>query len=179
MADIEYPIDFIRSDGAVWTAHTPDEAVGCRIDGDRHRSHVRYYMSDGTVGYDRIAEAEWIARDALGRIVHAEDLPTAPRAAIGWWNRRLLAARAAADRGLPIPGTGRHKGTAYRRTAPYIGEKRDMAAFAAELAEEGLADRMIVRLRNVGPVPYEDGAWRRTQRCWKKQRRTKWQQGRR
>lgn len=177
MADIEYPIHFIRRDGCVWTADTPEDAAGMGAD-RHHRQVVRRYDLDGSIAWEHAIECEWIARDSFGRIVESRDLPDAPRATIGWWNKRQIVARHAAERGMPIPGTGRHgrcgRRTAFRRTAPYIGEKRDFEAFAQELAEEGLQDRMIVRLRSVGPVPYEDGSWRKAERNWKNQRTTQW-----
>jgi hypothetical protein len=174
MAEIEYPLHFIRADGFVWTAETPEEAAGCGAD-RHHREVVRRRDENGVVLWEQVIECEWIARDSFGRIVEGRDIPDAKRATDGWWNRRRTAARAAAERGLPIPETGR-KGRRgpFRRVAPYVGELRDFQAFAAELADCGLQDRMVVRLRNVGPAPYEDGIWRKTERNWKTQRTTRW-----
>lgn len=177
MADIEYPLHFIHRGGHVWTAETAEQASGKRAD-HHHRQVIRRYDLDGGVAWEQVVEADWIARDSFGRIVEGRDIPDLPRATIGWWNRRQVAARAAGERGLPIPETGRkgRKGRRgpYRRVGPYVGERRDGAAFARDLAEEGLLGRMIVRLRKVGPVPYEDGEWRKTEHGWKNHRRTQY-----
>lgn len=177
MADIEYPLHFIRRDGYVWTAETPEQAAGMGAD-RHHREVVRRYDLDGSIAWEQTIECEWIARDSFGAVVESRDIPDAPRTRASWWERRRAAVNAAAERGLPIPETGR-KGRPgmrgpYRRVGPYIGERRDDAAFARDLAEEGLQSRMIVRVRKVGPAPHEDGEWRRTERGWKNQRMTKW-----
>lgn len=176
MAAIEYPIHFIRSDGLVWTAETPADAVGLTCD-THHRRVVRSRDVNGDVLWEQVVEATWIARDSFGAIVDHADLPPKAYPKAGWWNRRQLTAQAAAERGLPIPGTGHARGgRAKRRQSAYVGERRDFCAFAQELAEEGLQDRMIMRLRHVGPAPYDEGTWRITERSWKNQRRTKWKQ---
>ncbi len=177
MAEIEYPLHFIRRDGYVWTAETAEDAAGKGAD-RKHREVIRRYDLDGTVAYEQVVECDWIARDSFGAEIVSRDIPDEPRGRATSWERRLKEIRDAAERGLPIPGKGRkgRRGSRgpYRRTAPYIGERRDGAAFARDLAEEGLYSRMVMRLRKVGPVPWEDGEWRKTERGWKNQRMTKW-----
>lgn len=177
MAEIEYPLHFIRRDGYVWTAETAAIAAGKGAD-RKHREVIRRYDLDGTVAYEQVVESDWIARDSFGAVIVSRDIPDEPRTRVSARERREAEVRKAAERGLPIPETGRkgRRGSRgpYRRSAPYMGERRDGAAFARDLAEEALYARMIVRLRKVGPAPYEDGEWRKTERGWKNQRMTKW-----
>lgn len=177
--NIEYPVYFIHRDGHVFVAVDEETAAQCRIDGEKHRTPVRRIGENGVPERTLLVEAEWIARDALGGIVAPNDIPR-PRRRRGWWTRRLEEAALAAAKGLPIPGTGRNFGrtsSSYRRIGAHYGERRDNAALDVEIAEAGLEARHVLRMRKVGPAPYEDASWRKNQRNWKAQRRTRWKEG--
>ena len=168
---IEYPIYFIRADGHVVVANTPDDCRGWSVDA-QHREAMGVHYSDGTIRI-RIAENEWIARDALGAVVLTADLPSTERR-YAWWARSDERARRAAELGLPIPGTGTSTTRWRKRPRTRLAEDRAQRCLAADMIDAGLYATDVRRGKRVANDPWDDGSRRRSQRCWKEQRRTRW-----
>lgn len=168
---IEYPIDLIHRDGSIFRLDTPEAASKYRYSFDRHhRQAVRFW--NGQHDDVRLVENDWIARDALGAVVDSQDIPEAARRP--WWLRALRETQHAAERGLPIPGTGGHN-TRYRRTVGrYVAETARNLELDDELAEAGLSGMRVCRKRRIAHCRYDDAERRFPQRCWKEQRRTRW-----
>jgi hypothetical protein len=181
MNDLTYPLIAIRDDGETIVAHTEDEARALR----RLRpqaTHVNSYrvfvgFRGGLPVHEvRTDRSEWIVRDDAGRVVHGAELPDFDRG-VGWYGRRLRLAQEAADRGLPIPGSG--KRSRYRRgfrafrinTAMRAAE----AGLAADLDEWGVSHMHVGRTRShLLPQVCDDVQWRSNRRCWKDTRSTRW-----
>lgn len=168
---IEYPIYFIRADGHVVVANTPDDCRGWSV-AAKHRHPHGVHFSNGEFEI-RIAENEWIARDALGAVVLTSDLPRDERH-YAWWARSDERARRAAELGLPIPGTGTSTTCYRRRPRIRLSEDRAQRCLAYDLVEAGLYPTDVRRGKRVANDPWDDGCRRRPQRCWKEQRRTRW-----
>lgn len=114
MARIEYPVVFIRNDGITWTAWTPADATGLSF-GRHHREVRRYRNDEGDLIGEVVSESEWIARDAFGDVVDPSDVPEVPRTRRYWSERHLDAIRAAEERGLSIPRTGRKRARRFKQ----------------------------------------------------------------
>ena len=178
MTDLAYPLVAIRDDGRTIIARTPEEAA----DFNRLRpgpKHAEAYTTyDGKLGFTR---HEWIVRDHHGRVVLREELPCKDGGRTGWFTRRLNAARNAADRGLPIPGTGarRRYSSGYRGFAVNISMRAAEAALADDLADWGAPHARVGRTRSHDlPQVWDDVAWRGDRRSWKDHRATQWRGGR-
>ncbi len=180
MARIEYPVAFIRDDGITWIARTPAEAAGLAF-GRHHRKVTRHRDYDGSVLGEFVVESEWIARDAFGDIVEPSDVPDRPRLRRSWSERRLDAIRAAQERDLPIPKTGRKRARKFKKDRKRLprsrGEARSLADLVELLEEANLHGMIRPERRRLGPGPYEPRHRRDTERNWKNQRRTQWRKG--
>jgi len=174
MTDLAYPLAAIRDDGTTIIAATPLEASAFRNLNPSDR-HVHAYV--GFDGRTRVDRSEWIVRDDLGRTVLREDLPDFRPTRVGYFGRRAAAVRAAAERGLPIPGTGsrRRYSSGYRGFRCNLAMRAAEAALADDLADWGVPDARTGRVRtHLLPQVWDDVAWRGDRRSWKDHRRTQW-----
>lgn len=174
MTDLAYPLAAIRDDGTTIIAATPLEAAAFnRL--HPAPAHAQAYTSyDGTLAFTR---SEWIVRDHFGRTVHREELPDFRARRIGHFGRRDAAVRAAAERGLPIPGTGarRRYSAGFRDFRANISMRAAEACLADDLADWGVRDTRVGRVRTHDlPQVWDDVAWRGDRRSWKDHRRTQW-----
>lgn len=183
MKDIVYPLVAIHCHGETLVAETREEAVEFnRLRPEaKHISHWRAFVGfrDGEAVYeDRATHHEWIVRDAEGQVVLHEDLPARPRRPARWYRDRIDAARMAAERGLPIPRTGRRRRrrSNFRRFAKNMTMRAAEGALDADLAEWGLEGLKVGRKRCKNKLPHvwDDVAWRRAERNWKDSRSTQW-----
>lgn len=176
-----YPLAAIRDDGITVLAYTEDEARGFRrLHADV--AHVHHYEAfagfrDGEPLYEtRTDRHEWIIRDDEGRIVQHAELPDFERG-VGWMGRRLRLAQAAAERGLPIPGSGKRRryGAGYRLFRINTAARAAEAALSTDLKDWGVSHMKVGRVRtHLLPQIWDDVPWRSNRRCWKDNRRTRW-----
>lgn len=169
---IEYPIYFIRADGHVVVANTPEDCRGWSVDA-KHREIIPIRSIDGATVYRQAIDNQWIARDALGAVVLTSDLPCDQRH-YAWWARSDERAHRAAELGLPIPGTGTSTTRYRRRPRIRLSEDRAQRCLASDLIDAGLHPTNVRRGKRIANDPWDDGCRRRPQRCWKEQRRTRW-----
>lgn len=181
MKELLYPLVAIHHDGETIVADTREEAIGFRRlrPEAKHVSHWRPFVGfrNGEAVYeDRTTHHEWIVRDAEGGVVLHEELPERPRSPARWRRARIEAVRIAAERGLPIPGTGSRRRRHFRRFAMNVAMRADEAGLDADLAEWGLEGVTVGRKRAKLKLPqvWDDVAWRRTVRNWKDCRDTQW-----
>lgn len=182
MPDFAYPLIAIRNDGATITAYTPEEASAFnRLRPGRHHVERIHYIAvmgrDGPVWRESTVRHEWIIRDDHGRIVLHEDLPSTDAPRGGWRRRRLVEAQEAAERGLPIPRTGRrHRySSGYRAFRTNIAMRAAEAALDQDLADWDIATAKVGRRRAHDlPQVRDDVEWRSGRRCWKDYRGTQW-----
>lgn len=173
MTDFVYPLAAIRDDGATLIAETPEEAIRFNHlrPGPKHaQAYTRY---DGSLGFIR---HEWIVRDAEGRTVLHEDLPRQERRP-GWYGRRIATARAAAEKGLPIPGTGKSRrySSGYRSFRVNTAMRAAEAGLAGDLDDWGVSHMHVGRTRRHDlPQVWDDVAYRWKRRSWKDTRATQW-----
>jgi hypothetical protein len=138
----------------------------------QERYGPRHWTADGWV---LIAPPDWIVRDLYGRIVDPgavdDAKPPCP------WRRsreaKRLAARHAAELGLPIPGTGKRErwfGTHFRFPR-HMGAERAAVAAENDDREDGI---------HAGNIPVPPNAWDDIlrsdlkERNWKRHRQTRW-----
>ena len=172
---IEYPIDFIHRDGSIFRVESPADAAPYKSSvSPRHVEVTRVW--DGERAAIFIAKHDWIVRDALGRPVGREDIPSPPTS-VSRRDRQRQAAQRAATLKLPIPRTGKNKlkrkgnlRTGYR----YIAEQLADQNLAGELAEGGAEGWRVSRRRHIRPEPWSDPAYRRNERSWKAHRHKQW-----
>lgn len=184
MTDFTYPLTAIRDDGKTIIAATPIEAAAF----NRLRpgpKHIVAYMwiaairRDGPVWQTSTTAYEWIVRDHYGKTVLHEDLPRTDARRIGVLRRRVIDARTAADRGLPIPGTGarRRYSSGYRDFRTNIAMRAAEASLRDDLADWGVANARVGRTRvHDLPQVWDDVEWRSNRRSWKDTRRTQWRE---
>lgn len=182
MTDFVYPLVAIRDDGETIIATSPAEAAAF----NRLRpgpQHVQGYMwisgysPCGPIWRERVTRHEWIVRDHHGDVVLHEDLPRSDVPRHGWLRRRAMEAREAADRGLPIPRTGRkvRYSRGYRAYRANISMRAAEAALADDLAEWGVEHARVGRTRALDlPQVWDDVPWRADRRCWKDYRPAQW-----
>lgn len=182
MTDFVYPLVAIRDDGETIIARSPDEAAAFNRlrPGPRHVQGFMWISGRspaGPVWRESVTRHEWIVRDHLGAVVLHEDLPrtTAPRH--DWLRRRAIEVQKAAERGLPIPGTGR----SVRYSRGYRAFRKNVAMRAAEAALDddleawGIPHARVGRRRVPGlPQVWDDVPWRADRRCWKDYRSAQW-----
>lgn len=138
--------------------------------GTKHRFMERRW--DGTLMPRTV---EWIVRDALGATVSPEDVPwPTPRRAS--WARRGELVRLAAERGLPIPGSGGRGSYRWHRRIAFHGDNRAASAIENDLAGEldMLESRHLGALRKARLVDGWDAGDRSCERSWKDHRATRW-----
>lgn len=172
---IEYPIDFIHRDGSIFRVESPADAAPYKSSvSPRHVEVTRVW--DGERAAIFVAKHDWIVRDALGRPVGREDIPSPPTSVSRRDRQRQAAQRAAALK-LPIPRTGKNKlkrkgrlRTGYR----YIAEQLADQNLGSELEEVGADGWRVSRRRHIQPEPWTDPSYRRNQRSWKEHRPTQW-----
>lgn len=181
MNDLTYPLVAIRDDGETIVAYTEDEARALR----RLRiqpTHVHSYrvfvgFRGGLPVHEvRTERSEWIVRDDAGRVVHHAELPDFERG-IGWYGRRLRLAQEAAERDLPIPGSGKRRryGNGFRSFRINASMRAAEAGLAADLDDWGVGHMRVGRVRShLLPQVCDDVPWRSNRRCWKESRRTRW-----
>ena len=177
MAHLAYPVTAIRDDGFTMVATTPEEARDfnrLRI-GDKHVEMSRHEW-DGSTHYTYY---RWILRDVYGDAVDPGDLPQ-PIRRRPWWTTRSEAARAAAERGLPIPGTSGRRSYrwSWRSFDMNIAARAADAALDDDLAEWGVEEFKAGRRRHRKlPQVWDDVSHRHYDRNWKRSRRTRWKAG--
>lgn len=167
------PFLLVRWDGwAMAFDDLPALARACQEAGIRLApGHRTLTQQLGTGEVITIRCQDWVARDLHGTVVNGAER----HAAIGVRPpvlHRTALARAAAERGLPIPFTGnRHWGQHYRDPR-HMGARRA----ASQAAGEARADRRLPR--KAVPVPPSDRAdiykAALCNRNWKRFRRTRW-----
>ena len=124
-------------------------------------------------GPDLRSEVGWLrVTDARGEVVDPAALVDAARRAA-----RAARSRGEAPRGRfrdgPWPSRPRRRRRRRERAPGARGWRlRSDAALAADVAEGAPLGR--VRRSAVYDDPYEEGPWRRPQRCWKENRRIRW-----
>lgn len=105
-----YPLNAIHKDGRVVLLYTIEEArafIGKY--GRWYDRHVESYWGINQYGLYRETKTNgWIVRDDRGRTVPVKDIEY-QYPAYWWYNQRIAEARRAAEKGLPIPGTGGSK----------------------------------------------------------------------
>lgn len=173
MTDFTYPLAAIRADGTTIIATTPDEAVAFRRLNPGPMHAEGQYDWQGRLIHFR---HEWIVRDHHGRVVLHAELPD-DRIRTPWYARRLALAQAAAERGLPIPGTGsrRRYSSGYRAYRTNMAMRAAEAALADDLADWGVPDVRVGRRRAHDlPQVWDDVAYRTGRRSWKLNRLTRW-----
>lgn len=186
MTDFTYPFTAIRANGETIIAAGPTEAAAFNRlrPGPRH---VEGYLwitamrADGPIWAERKTHHEWIVRDAYGAVVLHEDLPRTDAPRRSWLRRRVIDARAAAERGLPIPGTGKgHRySRGYRGFRVNIAMRAAEAALADDLDDWGVANARVGRARSHRlPHVWDDVAYRYKCASWKDHRTTQWRGGR-
>jgi hypothetical protein len=182
MNDLVYPLVAIREDGLTCIADTPEEASEFNHlrPGPKHveaYSYIQRITSQGAVWGESVTRWKWIVRDDAGRVVLHEDLPRFDKPRRGWFTKRLVAAQAAAERGLPIPGTGsrRRYSSGYRAFAVNISMRAAEAGLAADLDDWGVGHMNVGRRRSHRlPKVWDDVAYRSDRRCWKQHRSNRW-----
>lgn len=182
MTDPTYPLTAIRDNGETIVAATPIEAAAFnRLRPATHHVQSHLYItamrSDGPVWRESVTRNEWIVRDAYGEVVHAHDLPDQGSRRRAWLMRRVDEARHAADRDLPIPGTGKK----HRYSRGYRGFRTNIAMRAAEAALRDDLDNWDLANAHVGrrrshdlPQVWDDVAYRYKLTSWKNHRNTQW-----
>lgn len=183
MPDYAYPLIATRHDGKTYVAHTIREAIamfaplGAISDNLLDRCVTRYVTPDGHEVYEEGYRFNHvIVRDDEGRVVHDRDIPLPERANRPRYLRRLDEKRLAAERGLPIPGTGcRRNSRYYRRYARNITMRAQDFALELDLEEWGV-EHLNVGGRRAKNLPKwgDDVPGRMRQRSWKTQRATQW-----
>ena len=111
----------------------------------------------------------------MGATVLPDDVPF-PARRRAFWACRTDRARAAMDRGLPIPGCGRRGGYGWHRSFAFVGDNRAASAIEADLANDldMLESRHMAHLRKARLTDGWDGPSRSCERSWKDQRSTRW-----
>ena len=183
MIDFAYPLAAIHANGDTIIAATPDEAAAFNHlrPGPFHVRGISYIVAicqGEAVHRETVVRHDWIVRDAYGATVLHEDLPRTDAPRHGWLRRRLLEAREAAERGLPIPGTGRRR----RYSSGYRGFRRNATMRAAEsgltadLRDWGVEGVHVGRTRtHLLPRVWDDVPYRSGRRGgWKEHRATQW-----
>jgi len=182
MTDFVYPLVAIRDDGETIIATSPQDAAAF----NRLRpgpQHVQGYMwvsghsPSGPIWRESLTRHEWIVRDHYGDTVLHEDLPRSDAPRRGWLRRRIMEAREAADRGLPIPGTGRRGrySRGYRAYRTNIAMRAAEAALADDLEAWGVPHARVGRSRAYDlPQVWDDVPWRADRRSWKHYRPSQW-----
>lgn len=182
MIDFTYPLTAIRDNGETIVAVSPEQAAAFNYlrPGPKHVESVLWISAitrAGPVWRKHTIHHEWIVRDHHGAVVLHEDLPRTNAPRHGWLRRRLLEAREAAERGLPIPGTGvrRRYRHGYRTFRFNIAMRAAEAALRDDLAEWGVPTARVGRIRShTLPQVCDDVQWRSDRSCWKNYRRTQW-----
>lgn len=117
MNTIEWPLFLIRRSGEVLEINTSEELLGfvsCYGAWSlKHRMEIitGYSMHNGWPVIDRmIVHNEWIARDSFGKVVGREIIDQLRKNTYyARYNKRMAEVRAIAEKGLPIPRTGKIK----------------------------------------------------------------------
>jgi hypothetical protein len=103
-----YPLNAVHKSGFVFLLYSLEEVH------DFIRKYGRFYekrVSCHTTWnpYTSVLVInDWIVRDDRGQIVKYDDIPSLPYSG-GWWIRKQEERKAAAEKGLPIPGTRKRR----------------------------------------------------------------------
>lgn len=177
MAHLAYPVTAIRDDGFTMVAATPEEAAAFHTLAIGPK-HVEVSFSDWDYSKHTTYHT-WVLRDAYGAPVDPYDLPGRRRRS-SWWASRAEKARAAAERGLPIPGTGNRRSGrwSWRSYKMNVKARAEDAALEADMKEWGVEEFNVRRRRHCKlPQVFDDVGHRHYDRNWKRSRRTRWKAG--
>lgn len=182
MPDFTYPLVAIRADGHTITARTPLEAAAFSAlrPGPSHVETATWIaaLRAGCAEW-RSCEThhDWIVRDDHGLTVRHADLPDDGVPRRGRSHRRAALVAAAAERGLPIPGTGgrRRYSSGFRRFAMNVAMRSAETGLGADLEAWGVPHARVGRLRSHGlPEVWDDVAYRNKRCSWKEHRATQY-----
>ena len=177
---IAYPIYIIDIDGTVFSYDEIEarrfaptirrRTFAGRLHLPLHRQHVERIVDiDGEI---HTITNRYIARDDHGRIITNRDWPFKP--VFRHWGEPSSEVLHAQALGLPIPLTRCYKKGAWVSNKSGIGEVRRQHDDSQQLKNVSIPSRDI----QVRRKRRSNGWWhdldRKTQRCWKSQRKTQW-----